>query len=101
MQKNLEAIIAKSVEDIYQSDTVLRIEMAGMKVIPDLLGKFVQAVLYPDAHKQLFKLLPNRYKSGEDDYEKILNATMFISDMTDRQAVELYKNLNGIELAGY
>ncbi len=101
MQKNLEAIIAKSVEDIYQSDTVLRIEMAGMKVIPDLLGKFVQAVLYPDVHKQLFKLLPNRYKSGKDNYEKILNATMFISDMTDRQAVELYKNLNGIELAGY
>jgi len=26
---------------------------------------------------------------------------MFITSMTDRFAVELYKNLNGIELAGY
>jgi len=101
MQKNMEAIIAKSVDDIYQSDTVLRIEMAGMKVLPDLLQKFVPAVLNPESHKQLYKMIPPRYKSGETDYEKILNATMFISDMTDRQAVELYKNLNGIELAGY
>jgi len=101
MRKNLEAIIAKSIDDIYQSDTVLRIEMAGMKVIPNLLHHFVSATMDPKAHKQLYKLLPEAYKSGETSYEKILNATMFISDMTDRQAVELYKNLNGIELAGY
>jgi dGTP triphosphohydrolase len=46
-------------------------------------------------------LLLNQYKSEESDYEKILNITMFIASMTDRFAVELYKNLNGIELAGY
>ncbi len=101
MQKNLQEIIKESVGKIYQSDTVLRIEMAGMKVIPNLLHHFVGAVLAPKKHKQLHKLLPEAYKSGETTYEKILNATMFISDMTDRQAVELYKNLNGIELAGY
>jgi len=100
-RKHLDKIIDDSVENIYQSDTVLRIEMAGMKVIPDLLHKFVSANLFPKENKQLYKLLPEGYKSGESRYEKILNATMFISDMTDRQAVELYKNLNGIELAGY
>jgi len=100
-RNNLDKIIAESVDKIYQSDTVLRIEMAGLKVIPDLLDKFISANLYPKKHKQLYKLFPNRYKSGKSRYEKVLNATMFISDMTDRQAVELYKNLNGIELAGY
>ena len=98
---HLDKIIAESVDKIYQSDTVLRIEMAGLKVIPDLLEKFVTAALYPKENKQLYKLFPQRYKSGQTQYEKILNATMFISDMTDRQAVEMYKNLNGIELAGY
>jgi len=98
---HLDKIIAESIDKIYQSGTVLRIEMAGLKVIPDLLEKFVTANLFPKEHKQLYKLLPLKYKSGQTAYEKILNATMFISDMTDRQAVELYKNLNGIELAGY
>ena len=101
LRSHLNKIIAESIDKIYQSDTVLRIEMAGLKVIPDLLEKFVTAGLYPDENKQLYKLLPKRYKSEQSQYEKILNATMFISDMTDRQAVELYKNLNGIELAGY
>ncbi len=101
IHENLKKIIKESIEQIYQSDTVLRIEMAGMKVIPNLLHHFIGAVLYPEKNKQLYKLLPEIYKSGQSTYEKILNATMFISDMTDRQAVELYKNLNGIELAGY
>jgi dGTPase len=101
MKTNLDNIIAESVDKIYRSDPVLRIEMAGLKVIPDLLHQFISAAMHPDKHKQLYKILPQAYKSGETPYEKILNATMFISDMTDRQAVELYKNLNGIELAGY
>ncbi len=101
MQNNLNQIIEDSINKIYRSETVLRIEMAGKKVIPDLLDKFVSAALYPSQHKQLKKILPVAYQSGQNTYEKILNATMFISNMTDRQAVELYKNLNGIELAGY
>jgi len=100
-KENLKKIIQESKDKIYQSDTVLRIEMAGQKVIPDLLEKFVTAILFPDENKQLYKLLPAKYKSKKNIFEKILNATMFISDMTDRQAVRLYKNLNGIELAGY
>ncbi len=101
MKNNLDKIILESVDKIYQSDPVLRIEMAGLKVIPGLLHQFVSATMNPEKHKQLYKILPQRYKNGKSSYEKILNATMFISDMTDRQAVELYKNLNGIELAGY
>ncbi len=101
LKANLKKIIQISIDKVYQSDTVLRIELAGMKVLPDLLHKFIAANLYPDQHKQLFKLLPEMYHGGSNDYEKILNATMYISNMTDRQAVSLYKNLNGVELAGY
>ncbi len=101
LQTNLNAIIKESVDKIYQSEPVLKIELAGLKVIPDLLHKFVGANLYPKAHKQLYKLLPPAYRNGTTDYDKILNATMFISNMTDRQAVELYRHINGVELPGY
>ncbi len=101
LQNTLDEIIQKSIAHIYQSDTVLRIEASGMKVLPNLLHNFVGAVMQPKKFKQLHKLIPESYRYGESDYEKILNVTMFISNMTDRQAVTMYKNINGIELAGY
>ncbi len=101
LQANLKAIINESVEKIYRSEPVLKIELAGLKVLPDLLHKFVAANLYPKKHPQLYKLLPGAYRNGNTDYDKILNATMFISDMTDRQAVELFRHINGVELPGY
>ena len=101
LQNILDEIIQKSIDNIYQSDTVLRIEASGMKVLPNLLHNFVGAVMQPKRFKQLYKLIPESYRFGAGDYEKILNVTMFISNMTDRQAVTLYKNINGIELAGY
>jgi len=97
----LDTIIKYSLRDIYQSEPVLKIEIAGKKVLPDLLEKFTAAVLEPEKNKQLYKLIPASYKGGENNYEKLLNIAMFISDMTDRKAVEYYKNLNGISLAGY
>ena len=100
-QNNLKAIINESIDKIYQSDPVLKIELAGMKVLPDLLHKFVTANLDPDHHKQLYQLLPYLYRGGKSDYDKILNATMYISNMTDRQAVDLYRQINGVELPGY
>ncbi len=101
LRSGLNAIIDESIDKIYRSETVLKIELAGLKVLPDLLQKFVGANLYPKAHKQLYKLLPQVYRNGATDYDKILNATMFISNMTDRQAVELYRHINGVELPGY
>jgi len=100
----LGSIIGASVKKIYNSKTVLKIEAAGFKVIPFLLHTFIKAQMSIDDYegkKHILGLLPNQYKTGDDDYEKVLNVTMFITSMTDRFAVELYKNLNGIELAGY
>jgi len=101
LQDKLNSIIKQSINKIYQSDPVLKIEAAGMKVLPDLLHQFVQATLYPKEFSVFYKLIASEYREGESDYEKILNIAMFVSNMTDRQAVELYKNINGIALAGY
>ncbi len=100
----LDQIMKTSIEKIYQSKPILKIETAGLKVIPFLLHTFVKARLTKkdyEGKKQILGLLPVQYHSGNNKYENILNIAMFISSMTDRFAVELYKNLNGIELAGY
>lgn len=100
----LSEINRSSIDKVYQSETVLKIESAGFQVVPYLLHTFIAAVLGKHEYKgqkQILKILPNQYKCGDTDYEKALNITMFVSGMTDRYAVELYKNLKGIELAGY
>ncbi len=102
--KVLDQIMKSSVEKIYKSEPILKIETAGLKVIPFLLHTFIKARLTKkdyEGKKQILGLLPVQYHSGDNNYERILNIVMFISSMTDRFAVELYKNLNGIELAGY
>lgn len=104
-QKVLNKIIKESINKIYQSPTVLKLEVAGFKVLPNLLDHFVGAILNPKENKYCFKLIPSDYlvdgKPLTSDYENILNMTMYVSSMTDRHAVELFKNLNGISLADY
>lgn len=101
----LDEIKTESIKKIYNSETVLKIETAGFKVLPNLLDYFVTAILAPKENRYVYNLIPDEYlnqgKPLDNDYENILNMTMYISSMTDRYAVELYKNLNGIELAGY
>ncbi len=99
--KHLKLIITQSIEKIYQSEPVLKLEAAGAVVIPNLLHRFISAAINPKTHRQIYKLIPEEYRLGDSAYEKMLNVSMFVSNMTDRYAVSLYKNINGIELAGY
>ena len=98
----LSAILALSVEKIYRSSTVLLIEAAGYRVLPDLLDKFIKGIFEPGKYRSYYSLIPPEYRrNGAGAYEKLLDITMYVSSMTDRYAVELYKNLNGIELPEY
>ena len=97
-----------SFERIYSSETVLKIEAAGYKVLPELLDIFIEAIFNHknDQNRRLLKLIPNIYLDKgripfDNDYENLLNISMYISGMTDKFAVELYRQLNGISLAGY
>lgn len=93
---------------IYSSETVLKIEAAGYKVLPQLLELFVEAIFNQETeqNRRLLKLVPDIYLAKgrnlhKSDYENLLNISMYISGMTDKHAVELFKQLNGITLAGY
>lgn len=101
----IDSIKKDSFERIYSSTPVLKIEAAGYRVLPELLDIFINAIFNPgkEQNRRLIKLIPDIYldnqrKMFEDDYQKLLNITMFISGMTDKAAVELYRQLTGISI---
>lgn len=107
-KKILKKIQIRSVNDIYQNTSVVKIESAGFKVLPVLLDLFINAYKNPKhpKYKRIYKLIPSQYfnldgKAFESDYENILNITMFIAGMTDKYAINLYRNISGIELPAY
>ncbi len=102
---DLKQISALSVAEIYTAPTVLQIESAGFEILGGLLGKFVPALLTPEAertraHKKLVQIMPPQYTAGATDYQRLLGVTDFISGMTDSFALTLFRRLNGIELPG-
>ena len=100
-----KVIQRKSVQKIYQHDSVLKIELAGFKIMSGLIEDLVEsALMQPEnrknRHKKLLALLPVqfRFDEGESDYEKIMSILDYASGMTDNYALELYRNLRGISV---
>ncbi len=102
----LQKIVNHSVEYIYNHDSVVKIELAGYKILSGLLEDFVPAVLSSPPtgmDKKLLRLIPAQFKSHPDErpYEKVIKVLDFISGMTDLYALELYRNLRGISMPGH
>ena len=100
-EKNaLDTCRAESVKSIYRHPSVVKIELTGFNVIGTLLEEFTEAVMYPEKayNKKLFTLMPDQFKPQQEDaYSKIQSVIDFISNMTDLYAVQLYKDLRGID----
>ena len=99
-KKALENCRAESVKHIYRHPSVVKIELTGFNVIGTLLEDFTDAVLNPDTsyNKKLLSLIPNQFKVQTDEvYPKLQSVIDFISNMTDLYAVQLYKDLRGID----
>lgn len=90
-----------SYKKIYRSKNVIDIEMAGFKVISELLDLMTQAVTRSDqAYSQL---LINRVSTQYDIlaptlYERIMSVVDYVSGMTDVYALDLYRRINGMSL---
>ena len=99
-KKALENCRENSKTHIYRHPSVVKIELTGFNVIGTLLENFTDAVLRPDTpyNKKLLSLIPEQFKAQTDDtYTKLQSAIDFISNMTDLYAVQLYKDLRGID----
>lgn len=106
----LNEITKLSVEKIYRARHVVEIESAGYEVLPGLLEEFAQAGklsiegVLPKKYENLLRLLPEEIKAGIDGaadshYIMLRNMIDFISGMTDRHAISLYRKIKGISLS--
>lgn len=98
-KKALEDCRSFSLENIYRNPAVVKIELTGFNVIGELMNEFVSAATNPDTtyRKKLFSLIPEQFRTNKSDvYSKVQVALDFISNMTDLYAVQLYKDIRGI-----
>jgi dGTPase len=110
--KALKEISKISVQKIYRSKPVLEKEAAGFQVLEGLLivfskalyHKFYQPDQYSGQDKSILRLLPEDFdleEFGRNDAYALLRALIdFISGMTDKYALSLYRKVKGIALPG-
>jgi dGTPase len=102
----LDSIGNVSVEKIYRSRHVVQIEASGHEVLPGLLSEFVAAGFYLADRNQSRKyanlalLLPEevRYsieQNPNDTYGVLRNVIDFVSGLTDRHALSLFRTIKG------
>ncbi len=101
----LSEINKKSVAHIYNHPSVIKIELAGFRIMSGLVEDLVMASLEkPETRnpmqKKIISLIPSQYifKETDSDYEKVMCLFDFIAGMTDLFALKLYRNLRGIEI---
>jgi dGTPase len=102
----LDSIGNVSVEKIYRSRHVVQIEASGHEVLPGLLSEFVIAGFHlankneSRKYANLVLLLPEevRYsieQNPNDTYGVLRNVIDFVSGLTDRHALSLFRTIKG------
>ncbi len=105
----LKEIINVSVKKIYQARSVVEIEASGHEVLPGLLEEFVKAgesVMTGKSNRKysnLQKLIPHDIAlgiqaAGQDHYIMLRLIIDFISGLTDKHALSLFRKIKGIAL---
>ena len=105
----LAEIYEFSQEEIYSQGSVLEIEAAGFKVLPELLDMFLAAMRDESkaedrrSSRKIREILPPEYRFdyGEKTYESIMAVVRYVSGMTDSFAVDTYRKLTGIDIPNY
>lgn len=99
----LNVITRVSIDKIYRSHTVVEIEASGHEVLPGLLHEFIHAGLGNDSKKyrNLRLLFPEEIQlaisqSKDNTYLTLRHVTDFISGLTDRHALSLFRKIKGI-----
>jgi dGTPase len=107
--QTLKEITTVSIEKIYRARHVVEIEASGHQILPGLLEEFTQAGIHvleskiSRKYENLLLLLPveiiSQIKSRPDDTYHMLRCMIdFISGLTDRHALSLYRKIKGISL---
>ena len=101
-EAQMNDIIKISIEKIYKSQEVVEKEVAGYKILADLLHVFIHAHnntflgKATSYDKLVVNLLPQEFRNKSDDlYERILSICSFVSRMSDSYAIRLHKKIQG------
>ncbi|CAL2058790.1 deoxyguanosinetriphosphate triphosphohydrolase [Tenacibaculum sp. 190524A05c] len=101
-EAQMNDIIKISIEKIYRSNDVIEKEVAGYKIIADLLDVFVTALNNKFTGNQsnferlVLNLLPEEYQLVKDDlYERILQTCSYVASLSDGYAIRLHKKISG------
>ncbi|MCD8304814.1 MAG: dNTP triphosphohydrolase [Prevotellaceae bacterium] len=97
-----EKCVDTALNRIYNARMVVDIEIAGYKVITELLDLMMEAVT--NSNKTYSRILINRVSTQYEIlaptlYERTMAVLDYISGMTDIFALDLYRKLNGMSLA--
>ncbi|HEY0742705.1 MAG TPA: deoxyguanosinetriphosphate triphosphohydrolase [Chryseosolibacter sp.] len=106
-RNGLKEIINISIEKIYRARTVVEIEASGHEILPGLLEQFTKAgsslldKSKSRKYENLQKLIPEDISnsilaSPSDHYNMLRNIIDFVSGMTDKHALSLYRKIKGI-----
>ncbi len=98
----IDDIIKLSVERIYQSTEVIDKELAGYKIISDLLEIYTTALINrlegseTNYDKLLIKSLPENYTNTDvSTYKVLLDTCCFVASLSDSAAVHIHNKLLG------
>lgn len=104
----LKVISKQSVEKIYRARQVVEIEAAGHEVLPGLLDEFLTAGAGIKSgtpsrkYQNLALLLPFEIRQGvlqsTDRYGVYRQIIDFVSGLTDKHALNLYRKIKGMQL---
>ncbi len=86
---------------IYNSKDVVDIELAGYRIISQLIDLFTQAAMHPGREYSkllLARVSPQYEVDAADPYTRIMAVMDYISGMTDVFALDLYRKINGESL---
>ena len=101
-EAQINDIIKISVDKIYRSKEVVEKEVAGYRIIADLLDVFVTALNNKfdgnssNFDKLVLNLLPEEYQTETNElYNRIMQICSYVSRMSDSYAIRMHKKLTG------
>ena len=101
----IEDIIALSVEKLYRSGEVIEKEIAGYRIISDILEVYTNALMRKKEHSAsnydnlMLQTLPELYRNTEISvYDILLNACCYVASLSDSAAVHIHNKITGKSL---
>ncbi|WP_079737913.1 deoxyguanosinetriphosphate triphosphohydrolase [Polaribacter sp. KT 15] len=101
-EAQINDIIKISVSKIYKSTEVIEKEVAGYRIIADLLDVFVTALnnkfegCSSNFDNLVLNLLPEEYKTETSNlYDRIMQVCSYVSRISDSYAIRMHKKLTG------